>query len=194
MCGGMCAGECGGGQEILQWEGERWKVFSYERSNWNTRGRGRIEERVGVRGDWEEECFLSVSLCTIETQLQYSLHVYAYTYTHAHTHTHTQNFQPQLLHKIKTSSSRSTLWTSWNLRPQARKNTGTYPVIPVCVCLSAHHEVYCIALHFHRNFFSQYFNKIFDPRYIVYIYSGSKRVDGQNPRPKLPIPQETLSK
>ena len=123
----------------------------------------------GLGGIGRRECFLSVSLCTIETQLQYSLHVYAYTYTHAHTHTHTQNFQPQLLHKIKTSSSRSTLWTSWNLRPQARKNTGTYPVIPVCVCLSAHHEVYCIALHFHRNFFSQYFNKFFDPRYIVYI-------------------------
>ena len=25
VCGGMCAGDHGGGQESVQWEGERWR-------------------------------------------------------------------------------------------------------------------------------------------------------------------------
>ena len=53
VCGGMCGGDCGGGQESLQLEGERWKIFSCEGSNWNTRGRGRIKEKVGGEG-WGE--------------------------------------------------------------------------------------------------------------------------------------------
>ena len=86
MCGGMCAGECGGGQESLQWEGERWKVFSCERSNWNTRGRGRIEERVGVRGDWEEGVFF---VCKF-VHYRNTITVFpACVRIHMHTRTHT---------------------------------------------------------------------------------------------------------